>query len=194
MTNEDQVKKYAAMPRSQVRREDYAVTDEAWIKAVLTQGAYGVLATSHKDQPFATPVNYYYLESANELYFHGARVGRTRANMALNPRVCFNVSEMGRLTPAEKSSEFGVEYKSVTVFGAAELVKDEKETVDALVGLMVKYFPEHVPGEDYPVPLPEELKRSAVYKINIEEWSGKQLAEDEDYPGAFNFPPIRITD
>jgi len=191
MTNKDLIKKYAALPRNQVRREDYSVTDEKWIKAVLIQGAYGVLATSHDGQPFATPVNYVYVEEANALYFHGARVGRTRANMALNPRVCFNVSEMGRLTPAEKSSEFGVEYKSVTVFGAAELVEDEKEMVDALLGLMVKYFPEHVPGEDYPLPLPEELKRSAVYKINIEGLSAKQQEEDKDYPGAFSFPAIR---
>lgn len=192
--NNDLIKKYAALPRNQVRREDYAVTDEKWIKAVLTQGAYGVLATSHDGQPFATPVNYVYVEEANALYFHGARVGRTRANMALNPRVCFNVSEMGRLTPAEKSSEFGVEYKSVTVFGDAELVADEKEMVDALLGLMVKYFPEHIPGEDYPLPLAEELKRSAVYKINIEEWSAKQQEEDGDYPGAFIFPAIRVND
>lgn len=192
--HEDQVKKYAEMPRTQVRREDYAVTDEKWIKAVLVQGAYGVLATSHEGQPFATPVNFLYLEEANALYFHGARVGRTRANMALNPKVSFNVSEMGRLTPAEISSDFGVEYKSVTVFGLAELVEDEKEIVDTLLGLMVKYFPDHVPGEDYPMPQPEELKRSAVYKINIEEWSAKQLLEDEDTPGAYYFPPIKVED
>jgi nitroimidazol reductase NimA-like FMN-containing flavoprotein (pyridoxamine 5'-phosphate oxidase superfamily) len=187
-----QVEKYAAMKRSQVRQKDYEITDEKWIRGVLTQGAYGVLATSHEGQPFATPVNYLYVEEANALYFHGARVGRTRANMALNPRVCFNVSEMGRLTPAEKSSDFGVEYKSVTVFGNAELVEDEKETIAGLLGLMAKYFPEHVPGKDYPMPLPEEIKRTAVYKIKIEEWSAKELAEDEDYPGAFGFPPIRL--
>jgi nitroimidazol reductase NimA-like FMN-containing flavoprotein (pyridoxamine 5'-phosphate oxidase superfamily) len=190
MSHEDQVKKYAKKPRSQVRREDYAVTDEAWIKAVLAQGAYGVLATCHENQPFATPVNYWYCEADQALYFHGARVGRTRANMALNPKVCFNVSEMGRLVPAEISSEFGVEYKSVTVFGTAELVEDEDAILQALLGLMTKYFPEHVPGEDYPIPGPDELKRTAVYRIKIEEWSAKRL-EEEDTSEAFRFPLIQ---
>ena len=194
MANDDQVKKYANTPRSQVRRADYAVRDEKWIKGVLAQGAYGVLATSHENQPFATPVNYVYIEEEHALYFHGARGGRTRANVALNPRVCFNVSEMGRLVPGETSSDFGVEYKSVTVFGSAELVEDAKEITQALLGLMAKYFPEHVPGEDYPLPMPEELKRTAVYKIKIEDWSAKRQVEEQDSPGAFHFPPMRLED
>jgi nitroimidazol reductase NimA-like FMN-containing flavoprotein (pyridoxamine 5'-phosphate oxidase superfamily) len=194
MTTDDQLDKYANAPRNQVRREDYEVTDEKWIKGVLAQGAYGVLATSHENQPFATPVNYLYVEEDQALYFHGARVGRTRANMVLNPQVCFNVSEMGRLVPGETSSDFGVEYKSVTVFGRAEMVEDEEEITQALLGLMLKYFPKHVPGEDYPMPLPDELKRTAVYKINIEEWSAKELAEEPDAPEAFLFPPIRLDD
>jgi nitroimidazol reductase NimA-like FMN-containing flavoprotein (pyridoxamine 5'-phosphate oxidase superfamily) len=192
MSQEDQVDRYSGRPRSQVRREDYAVNDESWIKGVLAQGAYGVLATSHESQPFATPVNYVYDEEAHALYFHGARVGRTRANLALNPRACFNVSEMGRLVPGERTSDFGVEYKSVTVFGAAELVGDEDEIMAALLGLMQKYFPAHQPGVDYPLPEADELKRTAVYKIKIEEWSAKQQQEEPEAPGAFRFPPIEV--
>lgn len=194
MTKDEQVTKHANSPRNQVRRTDYEVRDEKWIKGVLAQGAYGVLATSHENRPFATPVNYVYIEEDHALYFHGARVGRTRANMALNPQVCFNVSEMGRLVPGETSSDFGVEYKSVTVFGTAELVADEEDMIRALVSLMIKYFPKHVPGEDYPLPLPEELQRTAVYKIKVEEWSAKQLPEEQDNPEAFQFPPIRLED
>lgn len=194
MAKQDQSAKYAKTPRSQVRRTDYEVRDENWIKGVLAQGAYGVLATSHENQPFATPVNYVYIEEEHALYFHGARVGRMRTNIALNSQVCFNVSEMGRLVPGETSSDFGVEYKSVTVFGSAELVEDEDEIIQALLALMVKYFPQHIPGEDYPLPMAEELKRTAVYKIKIEEWSAKQQAEKQDNPEAFHFPPIRLDD
>lgn len=192
MGSGDQIKKYARAPRSQVRREDYAVSDEGWIKSVLRQGAYGVLATCHGDQPFATPVNYVYNEADGGLYFHGAKVGRTRANIALNPKVCFNVSEMGRLIPDEAASNFGVEYKSVTVFGTAQVVDDPEERLQALLDLMAKYFPEHVPGEDYPLPSEADLERTAVYKIRIVEWSAKQQQEDEDTPGAFTFPSIRL--
>ncbi|MFN2144358.1 MAG: pyridoxamine 5'-phosphate oxidase family protein, partial [Anaerolineales bacterium] len=70
-------------------------------------------------------------------------------------------------------SNFGVHYQSVTVFGHVGLVADEDKRLAVLLALMGKYFPEHVPGEDYPIPEADELKRTAVYKIEIEEWSGK---------------------
>jgi len=171
---QNDVEKHAAKPRAEVRRKDYELTDQEAIKQLLAEGDFGVLATSHEDQPYATPVNYVYIESDNALYFHGARVGRTRANMALNPKVCFNVPRMGELVPGEISSNFGVEYQSVTVFGRASLVTDEEKIVSVLLALMRKYFPDHVPGEDYPIPEADELKRTAVYRINIEEWSAKQ--------------------
>jgi nitroimidazol reductase NimA-like FMN-containing flavoprotein (pyridoxamine 5'-phosphate oxidase superfamily) len=171
--------KYAAMPRSQVRRTDYQVTDTAQIKTWLHQGAYGVLATAHLDQPYATPVNYIYIEEDNDLYFHGARVGRMRANLALNPKVSFNISQMGALVPGECISDFGVAYQSVTVFGTAARVDNPEKTLSVLLALMRKYFPDHTPGEDYPLPEPDELQRTAVYRIKIEEWSAKQLLEDE---------------
>ena len=167
-------------PRSAIRRGKRAISDPAMIKQLLMRGRYGVLATNHQDQPFATPVNYLYIEEDHAVYFHGAHVGRTRANIALNPKVCFNVSEMGDLFPGDRISDFGVEYQSVTVFGTAAKLQETKKITAVLLGLMQKYFPEHKPGEDYPLPQEDELKRTAVYQILIEEWSGKQLNRDSD--------------
>lgn len=167
------IDKHTGKPRAELRRTDNALSDPAEIKAFLAAGGFGVLSTTHKDQPYATPVNYVYIEVDNAVYFHGAHIGRTRANLALNPTVCFNVSEMGALIPGEKSSDFGVDYRSVTVFGTAEKVTDSGKNLAVLLALMTKYFPKHIPGEDYPIPGPDELKRTAVYRITIEEWSGK---------------------
>ena len=194
MAKSEDHQKYAGKDRADVRRTDYAVDDHTWIKHILTHGAYGVLATEHEGQPFATPVNYLYDEAQHALYFHGAHVGRTRANIALNPRVCFNVSEMGRLVPGERSSNFGVEYQSVTVFGSAAPLEEGDEKMEALIGIMRKYFPDHTPGKDYDLPQPDELKRTAVYKISIEDWSGKQQQDPPNAPGAFSYPPIRPKD
>lgn len=168
------VNKYADKSKAEVRRTDYEVSDPAVIADWLRVGAYGVLATTHQEQPYATPINYVYLEEDHALYFHGAHVGRARANLALNPRVCFNVAQMGALQPGERISNFGVAYQSVTVFGMAEEVTDEAKRVEVLLALMQKYFPEHRLGEDYQTPAPDELKRTAVYQIRIEEWSAKQ--------------------
>lgn len=174
------VKKYANKTKTDLRRTDRAVTDPEWIKHFLERGAFGVLATTYQDQPFAIPVNYLYVEADHALYFHGAHVGRTRANLALNPQVCFNVSEMGAMYPGEQISEFGVEYQSVIVFGTAIKLTDQDKIVSVLLGLMQKYFPDHLPGEDYQLPRPEELKRTAVYQISIEEWTAKQLKKSTD--------------
>lgn len=174
------IDKHAGKPRAELRRTDNALSDPAEIKAFLAAGGFGVLSTTHEDQPYATPVNYVYLEADHAIYFHGAHIGRTRANIALNPKVCFNVSEMGTLIPGEKSSNFGVDYRSVTVFGTAEKVTNAEKHLAVLLALMVKYFPEHIPGEDYPIPGPDELKRTAVYRIKIEEWSGKYRDHSEE--------------
>lgn len=158
-----------------MRRTDRAISDVALLKNLLVNGRFGVLATTHQEQPYATPLNYLYIEQDHALYFHGAHVGRTRANLVLNPKVCFNVSQMGDLFAGDRISSFGVEYQSVTVFGSAAKLQDEEKVTAVLLGLMQKYFPDYIPGEDYPLPQPDELKRTAVYQVLIEEWSGKQL-------------------
>ena len=168
------IDKHANKPRTEIRRMDYVLTDEAEIKKILRSGDYGVLASAHQDQPYATPVNYVYIEEDHALYFHGAHTGRTRANMAINSKVCFNVSEMGELETGERSSNFGVKYRSVTVFGTAEKVTDEDKHLEILLALMAKYFPDHTPGKDYPIPEADERKRTAVFKIAIEDWSAKE--------------------
>ncbi len=174
------VRKYANKLKTEIRRTDRAITDRGELKSLLARGNYGVLSTVYQDQPFAIPVNYLYIEEDHALYFHGAHVGRTRANIAMNPKVCFTISEMGALFPGDRISDFGVEYQSVVLFGTAAKLHDEDKIVSVLLGLMGKYFPDHVPGEDYQLPQPDELKRTAVYQILIEDWTGKRLAEDED--------------
>ena len=172
-------KKHIKKAVDDVRRKDYEVTEQEWIKTFVHRGRYGVLATTHNQQPYATPINYIYYESDHALYFHGARFGRTRANMALNPKVCFNIAEMGELVPGEKSSNFGVDYDSVTIFGTARLVTDTEKANAVLLALMDKYFPDHKPSEDYAPPQPDELKRTAVYAIDITTWTAKRQAHQE---------------
>jgi hypothetical protein len=175
---------YAANPPHQVRRTERAVEDEGWIKALLHRAAYGVLATVHEGQPFINSNLFVYDEAAHAIYMHTANVGRTRANVERNDRVCFSVSEMGRLLPADTAMEFSVEYAGVTVFGSAAIVTDEDEARHGLQLLLNKYFPHLQSGRDYRPIMPEELARTTVYRIQIEQWSGKKKAE-ADFPGAF---------
>lgn len=174
-----------------IRRRDRAVEDETWIRALLHRAPMLTLATVDPTsmQPFLNTNIFVYDEAAHAIYIHTARVGRTPANITAHPRVCLTVSEMGRLLPAEVAIEFSVEYASVVVFGQASIsgsTPDEQhEAAHALQLLLDKYFPHLQAGSDYRPPIAEELVRTAVYRIAIEEWSGKQKQVAPDFPGAF---------
>ncbi|MCO5185969.1 MAG: pyridoxamine 5'-phosphate oxidase family protein [Anaerolineae bacterium] len=180
-------KDYTTLPATHMRRNDRAVIDEAWIRAMLHGAAVGTLATAHNDQPFLNSNLFVYDEAAHAIYIHTAATGRTRSNIAHNPLVCFTVFEMGRLLPASVALEFSVEYSSVVVFGRSAIVEDEKEATHALQHLLDKYAPHLTAGEDYRPPVPEELKRTAVFKITIDDWIGKRKVVAADFPGAFGY-------
>ena len=177
-------KDYAALPPNQVRRADRA-RDDDWIRAMLHRAAYGALATVHDGQPFINTNLYAYDEAGHVIYTHTARVGRTQANVQADDRVCFSVSSIGRLLPADEALEFSVEYAGVTVFGRGTLVAADDEARHGLQLLLDKYAPHLRPGVDYRPISDDELARTAVYRIDIDSWSGKQKQAEPDFPGAF---------
>jgi nitroimidazol reductase NimA-like FMN-containing flavoprotein (pyridoxamine 5'-phosphate oxidase superfamily) len=171
--------------RTQVRRRDRAVEDEAWIRAMLHRAPWGVLATSYEGQPYVNSNLFAFDEIAHAIYLHTAREGRTRANVEQDGRVCFTMGEMGRLLPADTALAFSVEYASVVVFGQATLVTDAVEARHGLQLLLDKYFPHLEPDQDYRPITDGELAQTAVYRIQIEAWSAKKKEAPADFPGAF---------
>ncbi len=176
---------YLAQEATQMRRTDRDVNDDAWIKDFLRSAAVGALATVYDGQPFVNTNLFVYDEASNSIIAHTARVGRTRANIEEHDRVCFSVMEMGRLLPAEEALEFSVEYAGVTVFGRMRIVSDEGEATAALQMLLDKYAPHLMPGIDYRGPKPDELRRTTVFRLEIESWSGKLKEAPADFAGAF---------
>lgn len=92
---------------------------------------------------------------------------------------------MGRLLPAQDALEFSVEYAGVTIFGQAQIVADEAEAKHALQLLLDKYAPHLVAGRDYHPPTAEEISRTSVFRIVIDDWSGKKKEVEPDFAGAF---------
>jgi nitroimidazol reductase NimA-like FMN-containing flavoprotein (pyridoxamine 5'-phosphate oxidase superfamily) len=180
---------YTAQPPNRVRRRDRAVEDDAWIEEFLRTTPTGSLATVHDGQPFINTNLFVYNSAANAIYMHTARVGRTKANVLADERVCFSASRIGRLLPAATAFGFSVEYAGVVVFGRAHVVHDRAEAARAMQMLLDKYAPHLRPSIDYTPPSAEELARTSVYKIDIDRWSGKMKKADADFPGAFYFEP-----
>ena len=179
-------------PRSEVRRRDRSKSD-AWVRAFLREARYGFLATvGEGGQPHLNSNLFVYDEGRHCVYLHTHRTGRTRDTMERSEPVAFAVAAMGRLLPAPEALEFSVEYSGVTAFGRGHIVTDSAEAKAALQKLLDKYAPHLRPGRDYRATTDEELARTAVYRIEVETWSGKQKEVDADFPGAFDLPPLPV--
>lgn len=180
--------------RYRPRRSDKGIEDDEWIRGFLRRSQFGVLATVSNDEPFVTPLIFVYDADEHAVFVHLSPNGRTPANVEENERVCFNVSEMGRILPDWKAWEFSNEYESVTVFGRARTLTDEDAQRSALQQIMDKYAPQMEPGEDYRPITDREIERTAVIQVDVEHWSGKVNGAEPDFPGAYSFADVQEGD
>jgi hypothetical protein len=155
------------------RRPEHA-RDDAWVRAFLRRAAIGHIATQWGEQPFLTPTTFWYDEAGQQIVFHSNVVGRLRANVEHLDRACFAASEYGRFLPSNVALEFSVQYASVVVFGRVRVVADVDEQRRLLMGLIAKYFPALQAGRAYRPITDQELKRTSVYALAVESWSGKE--------------------
>lgn len=178
------------------RRRDRAMED-AWIRAFLERAPWGVLATVEGGRPFLNANLFAYEAARHVVWTHTARVGRTRTNLEASDAqegapVAFSVNAMGRLLPADEALEFSVEYAGVVVLGRGVVVDDPDEKEHGLQLILDRYAPHLRPGRDYRPITPGELKRTSVYRIDVEAWSGKQKVVAPDFPGAFELPEVGV--
>lgn len=144
----------------------------------------------------ALPRIFVYDETREAIYVHGAFGGLTGNVMAQEGGedgvpMAVTVFEMGRLLPSDEALEFGVEYASVVVSGTATEVSDLEEVGYALRLIMEKYAPHLESGKDYRPVESDEIVRTAVVRIDIHAWSGKQKTAPEDFPGAYRLRDVR---
>ena len=173
---------------NKMRHPEYG-RDEAWIIDFLNKVQIGHIATRADNQPYITPTLFWYSPEQHEIYFHSNITGHVRANAEQYPEVCFEASRAGKLQPSNLALEFSMQYESVIAFGKIRVVEDEADKKRFLYGLIEKYFPGMVPGEHYRPITDKELKRTSVYAIAIEKWSGKYHWHEEADQGD-EWPPL----
>jgi hypothetical protein len=166
--------------------------DDAWIEAFLARAEFGTMATTHGDQPFLVTRNFSYDAKAHAIYMHGAKKGRTYESAMETPKVCFSTSEAGRLLPADRAMNLGTEFGGVVIFGRLHIVDNIDEAKHGLQLLCDKYFPHLKPDVDYETTTDTDLIVTAVLRIDIESWSGKEKKAPDDFPGAFYFKEMVV--
>jgi len=153
--------------------------DEEWIRAFLRKARVAHIASARRNgQPFLNPTTFWFDEANHQIIFHSNVAGRIRSNIESNSRVCFEASELGKMLPANVALELSLQFRSVIVFGTARMVNDPEEARRVMYRLIHKYFPEMTAGKEFREITKKELKRTSVYAIQIEEWSGKENWKD----------------
>jgi nitroimidazol reductase NimA-like FMN-containing flavoprotein (pyridoxamine 5'-phosphate oxidase superfamily) len=148
--------------------------DDVWIRAFLRQAKVGHIASARNGQPFVNPTTFWFDEVKHQIVFHSNLAGRIRSNIESNPLVCFEASELGKMLPSNIALEFSLQFRSVIVFGKASLINDPEKARRVMYGLIHKYFPRMTAGKEFREITDKELKRTSMYAIKIEEWSGKE--------------------
>jgi nitroimidazol reductase NimA-like FMN-containing flavoprotein (pyridoxamine 5'-phosphate oxidase superfamily) len=169
--------------RTQLRRlPKRGVFDRETIYKILDEGFVCHLGFTIDGKTFVIPTGY--ARVGDRLLIHGSSASRMLRAMSDGIEVCATVMLIDGLVLARSAFHHSVNYRSVIVFGAASLVSDEEEKVEAL-----RAFTEHiVPGrwQEVRPPNKSELAATAVLSLPIREASAKvrtgdPVDADEDY-------------
>jgi Predicted flavin-nucleotide-binding protein len=172
---------------TQVRRKNREITSEQWIIELLRYSPFGTIAMANGDQPYINANLFLFDEKDHSIYFHTAGEGFTKQLILQNQKVCFSVFQMGRLLPGKKAVDFSSEYKSVVIFGLAEIITDLEYASNILKLYFNKYGPQFNFGKEILPFSQQEVERTTVFRIRILDWTGKQNKQPENYPGAYNY-------
>ena len=152
-----------------MRRKEKEITDKVVIEEILREQEVGRLATSVDDQPYVVPINYVY--SNSKIIFHSHSDGMKMANIAKNPKVCFEV-DSGEIVKAEKPCDYSWRYMSVIVKGNVKIITNPAARLVALRRISDKY----APGKGNTLTVDELAKNPQLVlaEIFIDEMTGKR--------------------
>jgi nitroimidazol reductase NimA-like FMN-containing flavoprotein (pyridoxamine 5'-phosphate oxidase superfamily) len=160
----------APSDRATVRiHDDRAVYDRASIEDILDEGLVAHVGIADDHGPVVIPMSYG--RQGDRLYLHGKPSSRLLRAVASGRPVSVTVTLVDGLVLARSVFHHSVNYRSVVIFGAGRLVRDDDAKLEAL-----RVITEHiVPGRwaDARLPNETELKQTYVVEIPLDEASAK---------------------
>lgn len=174
-----------------MRRKDRAMTKKrAW--QIVDEAPFAVLSMNCPETgPYGLAISPVRL--GENIYIHGAPqgkkidclsanarvsmvfVGKVRVPSAISPETYREYQEKGHL-PKLMSSKFTTEYESAIIRGKAIPVEEDKEKREVLRAISQRYTPGNMAYADQAIDM--SLKRTAVFRIELEEISGKEKVLD----------------
>ena len=170
---------YEVSKRNKVRQlREKASYDRETVHRILDAGLVAHVAVVQDGEPVVVPM--LYGRDGETLYLHGARKARIIRMLEGNGKACVNVTLLDGLVFARSAFASSMNYRSVTVFGAAHLIEDIDDKERAL-----HVISEHaMPGRRAELRLSHEneLKMTGVIAVDIATASAKisdKMPEDE---------------
>jgi len=155
-----------------MRRKEREITDIEEKLKIIGQCKICRLGMSDNGQPYIVPLSFgWRFESGRlTLYFHSAHEGKKIDILKNNNRACFEMDTGFALIEAAQACGYGCAYASVIGSGSVEFIDSPEEKALALNSLM-----KHQSGKDAEYHYSDEALASVtVYKMNVEEFSGKK--------------------
>ena len=154
----------------EIRRKKNELPIEA-AKELLRNNKRAALAVNGDDgYPYVVPINFYYEESENRIYFHGAKEGHKLDAIRACDKVSYCVYDHGY----RREGEWALNIRGVIVFGKLRLVEDEEKAKKICTQLCQKFTDD----KEY---LEKELKYSVprvqCLELVPEHMSGKLVNE-----------------
>ncbi|MDX1406345.1 MAG: pyridoxamine 5'-phosphate oxidase family protein [Woeseiaceae bacterium] len=148
---------------------DKASYDRQTVFRILDAGLVAHVAFVQDGNPVVVPM--IYGRDADTLYLHGARKARVIRLLDQSASACVNVTLLDGIVLARSAFNSSMEYRSVTVFGAPQLVDDTAGKLHAM-----RVISEHVmPGrwDELRPPHNKEVKMTGVIALDIDTASAK---------------------
>lgn len=157
------------------------VFDRATVYQILDEGFICHVGFVVDGQPFVIPTGY--ARAEDKLYIHGSAASRMLRSLAEGIDVCVTVTLLDGLVLARSAFHHSINYRSVVIFGHANVVESNEEKMTALEA----FTEQVVPGRWAEIRWPneQELKATSVLALPLEEVSAKvrtgpPLDDEED--------------
>lgn len=174
---------YQIKKENKVRQlREKAQYDRGTVFSILDAGIVAHVAFVQDGAPVVVPM--IYGRDGDTVFLHGARKARVIRLLKQTERACINVTLLDGIVLARSSFNSSMNYRSVTLFGAPQLVEGNEGKLRAM-----KLISEHsIPGrwDELRESHDREIKMTGVIALKIESASAKISAglpddEDEDY-------------
>ena len=138
---------------------------------ILKNEKRGVLSVNGLNgYPYGIPLNHYYNEEDNRIYFHSGKIGYKIDSLKENNKVCYTVYDKGYL----KDDFWALNVKSVIIFGSVYFVNDINKIEEISRKLSYKFINDEKYINDE---INRSLKNTLMFYIEIENMCGKLVNE-----------------